>query len=241
MKSKIGLKFYIRESIILVILLPLILGIIIFALFNRHELKTGKELFSYQYEYDQTLENPDTKITGVSSANLSADEEKEIQEIIKKTLEGQWLYCYVDKDSYKLDKSIEDLYSLGEYQRFKEKFIKECRNSKQENITEKSILYFVKKMNFTKPVKYRKLSGRVGIIAGFTGIYYSPFIKNNQFGIVTGFGDTHYFLFKKIDNYWKIEKEIWHIKSRFLDETLIIKQLLEQKNNKTPEMEITES
>ncbi len=245
------MKLNIKKVIIIVlaILLFLILGAVILTIFNRHEMKVSEQSMSRRH--DQILENPDPEdIIGLSSVNLSVDEEKEIKEIIKKEYNGQWKYCCTGDDS-----EIKELYLLNRYQLFKQEvevetefeFDRRCRE--ERDITQKEMSYFSKNIRFSKFREYRDLDDRVGVIASFGGIYYAPFIKESQnkapfsfdIGIITSYGKNNYFLFKKVNNQWKIERKLFPTMKHFFDETLIIQQLLEQKNNETPEVEITES
>lgn len=204
------MKLNIKKVIVGISFLAILL--VVMVVLDKHNLIIKSEQRFYD-RFNQIPENPDPEdIIGLSLANLSVSEEKEIHEIIKKAFEGQYLYRYHYKNEDEMDKLIEDLYIPEEYQRFKKELEEEYKCVNRENSLE-NIFYSIEKMRFSKPREYRDFDDRIGIIG-------EP--KS---------GNAHYFLFKKIDNYWKIEKEIWHIKSRFLDETSIIKQLLEQKNN----------
>lgn len=166
------------------------------------------------YQFNQISENPDPKdIISVSLANLSASEEKEIQEIIRKAFEGQYLYRYHYKNEDEMDKLIENLYLPEKYQQFKKKLKKEYECVGRENSL-KDISYSLEKIRFSKIRKYKDINNRIGIIA-----------QPKSCGI-------YYFLLKKIDNQWKIEEEILpDIRYCSFNEDSIIKQLLEQKNN----------
>ena len=214
------MKSNIKKVIVGILFLVVLLVVVV--ILGKHNL-TIKSEQKFHDRFNQIPENPDPEdIIGLSLANLPANEEKEIHEIIKKAFEGQYLYRYQYKSEDETDKLMEDLYIPEEYQQFKEKLKEGYKSVNRENSLE-DILSSLKKIKFSKLREYRDFDDRIGIIG-------EPKSCN-----------AHYFLFKKVDNYWKIEKEIWHIKSRFLDETLIIKQLIEQKNNEMPEVEITES
>ncbi len=181
-------------------LLVVVFLVVAKVILNERRLKQSEQRFSECF--NQIPENPDPEdVMGLSLASLSANEEKEIQEIIRKAFEGQWLYRYCYKDEDEMDDLIENLYISKEYQQFKREIKEEYKYISRENSLE-NISYSLEKMRFSKPRKYKDLDDRIGIIAGN--------------------GNIHYFLFKKINDQWKIEKEIWHIKPCFLDETFSI-------------------
>jgi len=169
-----------------------ILAIITLAIQGEYESKKR----GFFYHFDQTVENSNLKnITGLGFADLSLKEEKEIRNIIKKAFAGQWNYYY-DKDENKLDKFIKDLYLPEEYLLFKEE-IKETLKHNQEqyeyiNFTKEDVPDFIKKIEFSKFRKYRNLDDRVGVMAGFSG-------RNSL--------SMQYFLFRKVNDQWKIERE----------------------------------
>lgn len=120
-----------------------------------------------------------------------------------------------------MDELIENLYMSEEYQQFKKRLKKEYECVGREDSL-KDISFSLEKMRFSKIGKYKDLDNRVGIVAGPKS------------------GNVHSFLFKKVKNQWKIEKEKWPMIKYFFDEHLAAKQLLEQKNNETPEARIVE-
>lgn len=173
------------------------------------------------YQFNQILENPDPEdIIGVSLASLPVSEEKEIQEIIKKALEGQLLYRYYYKNEGEMDELIENLYLSEKYQQFKKGLKEKYEYVSRENSL-KEISYSLKKIRFSKLRKYEDFNDRIGIIA-------KP-----------EFGSTYYFLFKKVNGQWKIEREILpDIRLCYFNEVSIIQQLLEQENNETPDWKV---
>ncbi|MEA1936575.1 MAG: hypothetical protein U9N04_00495 [Patescibacteria group bacterium] len=239
------IKLFVFSTVIFTLLINLYLLVV----FDRHELKIKKQIMSEKY--NQIPESPNSKdLIGLSSIILPASEEKEIKEIIKKEYNSQWKHCFAGNNS-----EMSELYLPDEYQLFKQKveaetefeFDRRCRE--EMDITQKEMDYFTKNTVFSKFRKYRDLDDRVGVIVSFGGIYYSPFIKKNQnkipfsfnVGIITAYSRSNYFLLKKTNNYWKIERKLSQERKHFFNETSIIKQLLEQKNNETPKAEITES
>lgn len=207
------MKFNIRKLAIVVLLI--ISGVVVLAVINERDSKSREQWFDR--EFNQVPENPDSEDNiGLSLANLSTDEEKEIQEIIKKAFEGQWLYRYYHKNEDEMDELIRYLYLPEEYQQFKREIKEEYKYIGRENSLE-DISYSLEKMRFSKPRKYKDLDGRIGIIAGPES------------------GGIYYFLFKKVNNQWKIEKEKWSSIKYYFDETLIIKELIEKENNEIPE------
>lgn len=196
-----------------------VLTIIILTIQSEYELKKQ----DFFYKFDQAVENPNPESAiGLGVANLSLEEEKEIKSIIKKTFEGQWNYYY-DKDENKLNESIKRLYISKEYLLFKEEIKEKLKNNQDQyeyiNFTKKDIHNFIKDLEFSKFRKYKGFNDRVGVIAGFSG--------SNSFSM-------QYFLLKKENNQWKIEKERTTYTSPYElpnTEMLIIKELIEQKNN----------
>jgi len=230
------------KKVVIEMLLFLILGAGVLFILNRHEIKLSKQFMSEKY--NQIPENPDSEdVVGLSLANLSAEEEKEIKEVIKKEYNSQWKYCQTFGD----DREINKLYFQDGYQLFKQEretkygYDRWCQG--ERNITQKEMDYYGKNITFSKFRKYRDLDDRIGVVVLFGGIYYAPFIKkdqNNSFssfniGIITSYSECNYFLFKKIDNQWKIERKLFHSGKHFFDEISIIKQFLKQENNKTSE------
>ena len=210
------MKFNIRKLAIIVALL-IVLGAVVLAVMNERDSKSREQWFDR--EFNQIPENPNPEnIIGLSLANLSADEEKEIQEIIKKAFEGQWLYRYHYKSEDEMDELIRYLYLPGEYQQFKREIKEEYKYIGRENSLE-YISSSLEKMRFSKPRKYENLDSRIGIIAG------------------PEFGSIYYFLLKKMNNQWKIEKEKWPSIKYYFDETSIIKELIERENNEMPKTE----
>lgn len=205
-----------RLAIIAVSLM--ILGVAVLAVMNGRDSKSRKQWFDR--EFNQIPENPNSEdIIGLSLANLSVDEEKEIQEIIKKAFEGQWLYRYHYKNEDEMDELIRYLYLPEGYQQFKKEIKEKYKYIGRENSL-KGVSSSLEKMRFSKPRKYKDLDDRIGIIAG------------------SEFGDVHYFLFKKVDNQWKIEKEKWPSVKYYFDETSIIKELVGKENNEMSKTEI---
>ena len=202
------MKFNIK--IITGILLAVVFLVVANIILNERYLKQSEQRFSECF--NQIPENPDPEdVIGLSLADLSINEEKEVQEIIRKAFEGQYLYRYYYKNENEMDELIGDLYLSERYQQLKIEIKEKYKYVNRENSLE-NISYSLEKMRFSRPRKYKDLDDRIGIIG-------EP-----------KFNSAHYFLFKKIDNYWKIEKEIWHMKSCFLDETFVIQELLEQKS-----------
>ncbi len=138
------------------------------------------------------VENIDSNnvIGSRSIANLDPADEEEIKSIIKKSLKEQWIY-YNDESSDNLDESIKELYLPEEYQNFKKEMEYEKENRKlygaPVEFTPNVLSSYVRNIEFTKFIKYKGLDDRIGVIAGSFNL--------------------HYFIFKKIDNQWKIEKE----------------------------------
>ncbi len=178
-------------SLVTFVLLSILI-IIVLTIQGEHELKKQ----NFFYEFDQAAENSNSEnVIGLSVANLSPEKEKEIKNIIKKAFEGQWNYYY-DKNEDKLDESIRELYITEEYLLFKEEIKEELENNQSQyeyiNFTKEDVPNFIEDIKFSKLRKYRDFNDRIGVIAGFSG--------SNKFSM-------QYFLFKKENNQWKIEKE----------------------------------
>ena len=198
----------------------IITGILLIVVFLLMTVVISNDRYSKQSEqrfydrFNQIPENPDPEdVIGLGLANLSTNEEKEIQEIIKKVFEGQYLYRFCYKNEKGMDELVENLYISEEYQQFKKEFKKEyevwC------GMSLKDVSSSLEKMRFSKIGKYENLDDRVVIVAG------------------PKYGSVQSFLFKKINNQWKIEDEKCPVIKYFFDEHSAAKQLLEQKNNET--------
>lgn len=201
------------KKLIMGMLIVVVFLVVAKVILNERRSNQSEQKFSECFNQIPESPNPEDVI-GLSLANLSANEEKEIQEIIKKVFEGQLLFRYYYKSEDEMDELIENLYLPEEYQQFKKEIKEEYKYLGREDSLE-NILYSLEEMRFSESREYKGLDDRIGIIG-------EP-----------KFSRTHYFLFKKIDNHWKIEKEIVStIKPCFISEDLIIQELLEQKNNK---------
>ncbi len=211
------MKFDIKKVIMGMLLLVVFL-MAVKAILDERSLKQSEQRFSECF--NRIPESPDSEdIIGLSSTSLSIDEEKKMQEIIKKAFEGQLLFRYYYKNEKEMDELIEDLYLSEEYQQLKKEIKEEYKYQNREDSLE-NISHSLEKMRFSKSRKYKGFNDRIGIIGELK------------------LGSAHYFLFKKIDEHWKIEKEIVSaIKPCFIDENSIIKELIEQKENKTPQAE----
>ncbi len=159
------------------------------------------------------LENTDLNnaIGSRSIANLNPADEEEIKSIVKKSLKEQWIH-YNDENSDNLDKLIKELYLPEEYQHSKEEIEYEKESRKQYGapveFTSDTLSFYVRNIKFTKFIKYKGLDDRVGVIAGSFNL--------------------HYFIFKKIDNQWRIEKE--RIDDTYHYGLPDIKEILEEQN-----------
>jgi hypothetical protein len=200
------MKFNIKKIIIGSLLLTAFLGATSIYLDARHSKQAEQKFYD---RFNQIPDNPSPEdVLGLSLANLSIDEEKEIQEIVQKSFEGQHLYRFCHKSEEEMDKSIENLYVPNEYQTFKEEYKKE--NELWCEVSLEDTLVSLEKIRFSKIWKYKSLENRVGIVAGPES------------------GNVHSFLFKKIDNQWKIEKEKWPMIKYYFDEHLAARELIEQ-------------
>lgn len=159
------------------------------------------------------IENTDSSdaVGSRSIANLSPADEEEIKSIIKKSLKEQWIH-YNDENGDNLDKLIKELYLPEEYQYSKKEMEYEKNNRKQYGapveFTPDVLFSYVRNIKFTKFIKYKGLDDRIGVIAGSFNL--------------------HYFIFKKTDNQWKIEKE--RIDSTYHYGLPDIEEILEEQN-----------
>jgi hypothetical protein len=163
-----------------------------------------------------------------SVANLNLAEEEEIKSIIKKVFENQWNY-YNCENEMTLDRLyIKELYIIEEHQNIKEELKKNLAVNYNDSGTTNQYGYknynaddisrFIGEIQFSKPIEYESLNGRTGIFAGF---------NDNRSRKI----DFHYFLFKKIGNQWKIEREKIAITSPYEltdAEAYIIKEILQK-------------
>lgn len=166
--------------------------------------------------------NPEDKI-GLSLASLNLADKKEIQNIIVRAFEKQWNYYY-DNNENKLDQSIKEFYIPDGYEYFRKEMEKEKQYTILGEITTKNISHYsknIKDIKFGKPRSYRDLNDIIGMISG----------SDSVLGI-------HYFLFKKTGDGWKIEREKFSDIGYNFGEDLIVKELIEKKNNETPEVRI---
>ncbi len=203
------MKLNIKNSIIIARLLLIIILFYIVLCFASNIYGPRCDMFC---RIDKTAENlgPEN-IIGLSLTDLSVNEKKEIQKIIKKAFEGEWNYYYSGNED-KFDESVEDLYLAEGYQYFKKEMKEDRRYSIPENISEEDVSRFIKNIKFSKPRKYQDLDDRIGIVGGDYSCY-------------------RFFLFKKVNNQWKIEKEKWPTIKYHFNENLIIQELLEQKSS----------
>ena len=202
---KLNIKITIVGMLLLIVFLLMTMIIS-----NDHYLKQSERRFYDRF--NQIPENPNPEdIIGLSLANLPANEEKEIQKIIKKAFEGQYLYRFCHKDEEEMNEMIKNLYISEEYQQFKKEFKEEYAIRCVMNLED--TLSSLEKIRFSKIGKYEDLDNRIGIVAGPES------------------GNVHSFLFKKTNNQWKIEKEKWPIIKYYFDEHSAAKELIEQKNN----------
>jgi|GEM_PF-5461132 len=225
------MKCSIKNPIIVAWIMLTVLMIIIssygmYIVYDMHKLKKcNADVFC---QFDRVSKNASLKDEiGRELANLSSTEEKEIQETIKKIYEGQRDYYY-NKDENKLDQLINNLCLPEKYQCFKKEIKEEFMEwewyDRNRNTASEYFISSIKDIRFSKPRGYRDFNDRIGIIAGSHSL------------------DFYYFLFKKTDNQWKIEKRIRPVNISNLTriDLLLIYELLEQKNNETPEARITE-
>lgn len=218
------MKYFKKKATIFLFVFLLLSVVVLIAIIIQDELRMKKQ--NYFYVFNKVSENASLKNNNdISLINLSSDKEKEIHNIIRKSFEGQWNYYY-DENENKLDQSIKDLYYSKGYDYFRKEMEDEFtkQRGRYEGIISGDIPRFIKKIEFSKFRGYRDLNNRVGLIAGFMDT------KN----------DMHYFLFKKVNDHWKIERERMPMFFSVLscEDDSIIKQLLEQQNNETPEAEI---
>lgn len=161
---------------------------------------------------DRTVsENTGSNNIGLSFASLSLSDEREIKNAIEKTLKSQWNYFY-NKDENQLDESIKNYYIYENYDSFKKELKEYFKDVTQNGVG--NIGSLNENIKFSKLRKYSNLDNRIGVI-----------IESFNY---------QYFLFKKVNNQWKIEKErIAFTKYSELPaaETNIIKEILEKDKN----------
>jgi len=180
-------------------------------------------------QFDELTQHPKANVIGIKSTSISFFDKMEIHDVIKKALRAQWTYYY-DKDKNKLDRSIKNLYLSGEYQ---------CSRIGMEDTKQYSVpnpisseyisqrFKDIENLRFTKPRGYDNFDNIVGIASGYP----------SQIG-------TQFFILEKIEDKWKIKNEdkIYFEDIGALSNVgnSIIQQLIEQKENKTPQAEIAQ-
>lgn len=134
--------------------------------------------------------------SGINLVKLSSSEEREIQNIIIKAFKNQWKYFY-NRNESNLDDSMRNLYSKEGYLVLKEevKLIVKRNENGYEYFTPEKIEQFAKKIKFSEFRSFKNINGKIGIIAGFS--------SNEFLGV-----NIHYFLMKKTEDNWQIEKEL---------------------------------
>lgn len=193
------------KKIYLIVIGILLLSLItisakILAIMIQGEKDLKKQEFFYQIE--QTSPNDDI---GLTTVELFSVDKSEIEFIIQKVFDYQWNYFY-DREEKLLDRQyIKDLYLPEGYQPVKEQLKNRLAENYNDvgtqnqygyrNYNSSDISRFFQETKFSKPRKYKNLDNRVGIMAGF---YDGKTYKS----------DIQYFLFRKMDNQWKIEKEV---------------------------------
>ena len=144
-------------------------------------------------ELQTTIENE--KALGVKTAKISRAEKKELESMINKSVKAQLEYYSTEKEE-SLEK-VKDLYLPDGFEEYK-KDAKRKLAYFYDTRSEKQSYEKMGQLKFSKPRTYRDLPGRIGVIS------FAKFIDNH--------GNTYstlnpIFIFKKINDEWKIEKQ----------------------------------
>lgn len=171
----------------------------ILAIILQEENNLKKQNFFYQI--DQISLNSEI---GLNITDLSIADKSEIEFIVYKIFDYQWNYFYSGEEKLLDRQYINDLYLSGSYQPVREKLQNRLAENYNDvgtqnqygyrNYNSSDISRFLQEIKFSKPRKYEGLNDRLGIMAGF-------------YDEKTHKSDIHYFLFRNLDNQWKIEKE----------------------------------
>ncbi|MBU3925424.1 hypothetical protein KKB43_06875 [Patescibacteria group bacterium] len=132
------------------------------------------------------------KIYGIETAKISSEEEKNLNEKIKKSIKAQLEY-YTTKNEESLEK-VKNLYLPKAFEQYKEyvKLFSTFQEAKSGNQSYDKI----EKMKFSPPRIYKDLPDRIGMI---------NFIK---FNYRDNSEITQIFIFKNTNSDWKIEKQV---------------------------------
>jgi hypothetical protein len=159
------------------------------------DLLMGDRLFITSAEHREKFE--------IETAKLSSNDENKLHEMIKKIVKVETQYYETGKeDDFE---QVKDLFILDEeYNQFKEGARGEKDYYKQ--FAETLGYGKIKKTKFSSPRKYEGLDGRIGIIS------YTKFNISNP----SASPDTllQFYIFKRVDNEWKIEKCLTDISIR---------------------------
>lgn len=151
------------------------------------DLLMGDKLFITSAEHREKF--------GIETAKLSSSDENRLHEMIKEVMKVEAQYYETKKEED--FEQVKGLFmSDEEYNQFKESVRGEKDYYKQ--FTETLEYGKIKKTKFSSPRKYKGLNGRVGVIS------YTKFNILNP----SASPDTllQFYIFKRIDNEWKIEK-----------------------------------
>jgi len=132
---------------------------------------------------------------GIETAKLSSNDENKLHEMIKKIVDAQTKYYETEKEE-NLEKVKSLFVSDKEFNQFKE-ILKMDGDSYKGGYTEILGYGDMKETKFSSPRKYKGLDDRIGILS------YTKFNNSNPSSAF----DTlpQFYIFKRMNNEWKIE------------------------------------
>lgn len=154
---------------------------------------------------------------GIETARLSKNDEDQLRSIINESNEVLLDYSLkMNDDDFK---KVEDLYVPETFKNYKE-YVKSRPGFMKGSGDEGQIPDNVNKIAYSKPRTYKDLQDRMGVINNIS------FIDSNgeQYNDL-----TQIFIFKKINNEWKIEKRREVIASTEVDEDILIQEIKDEK------------
>lgn len=151
------------------------------------------------------------KALGVETAKISSTEEEKLDSMINESVKAQLEYYSTEKDE-SLEK-VKNLYLTNEFEHYKE-YAK--INAGYPEIKKQSYDK-IEQIKFSKPVTYKVLPNRVGII---NFIKFKDYYTNNL---------EQLFIFKNINGEWKIEKQREIVATPDVDEDILIQEIKNEK------------
>ncbi|NAS88307.1 hypothetical protein C4E24_00975 [ANME-1 cluster archaeon AG-394-G21] len=201
-------------SFIKIIFLFIIIGFSILAVTGHFPNKLGNVVGGvmdklYKYEYEEpdpfwtSIEH--RKRLGIEIVKLSSSEEQELHSMIEEVIkEG---FSYYDTGKEKEFEVVRDLFLPEEYERVKLEIDRTREKREMWEGEDCKVPIEISEKKFSQPRKYKELNNRIGIII------IIPFISPDFLGSGCIAKPKYIFIFKKMNNEWKIEK-MWSVSIR---------------------------